>query len=120
MAIIGAGGIGMAVTANTTIQLSVPDHLRGRVMSAYTTVFAGSVPLGGLLMGAIASAWGVSLALLIGALLSLAVGVGGWVWLRRIQTGTRHVRLSTVAAADVGAIDPEGRSAGAVTSARPR
>ena len=41
MVVVGAGGIGMAVTANTTIQMSVPDHLRGRVMSLYTTVFAG-------------------------------------------------------------------------------
>ena len=55
----GAGAIAMAVTANTTIQMAVPDQLRGRVMSVYTTVFAGSVPAGGLLMGCIASAWGV-------------------------------------------------------------
>ena len=68
MVIVGAGGIGMAVTANTTIQLSVPDHLRGRVMSLYTTVFAGSVPAGGLLMGWIASAWGVPPSLLVGAI----------------------------------------------------
>ena len=75
MVVVGAGAIGMAVTANTTIQLAVPDQLRGRVMSVYTTVFAGSVPAGGLLMGWIASAWGVPLALLVGALASLAVGL---------------------------------------------
>ena len=63
----GAGGIAMAVPANATIQLAVPDQLRGRVMSVYTTVFAGSVPLGGLLMGAIASAWSVPMALMVGA-----------------------------------------------------
>jgi MFS family permease len=121
MVIAGAGGIAMAVTANTTIQLRVPDQLRGRVMSVYTTVFAGSVPAGGLLMGAIASAWGVQLSLLIGALLSLACGLGGWVWLRRIHPPARAVRGATLAAADIGALDPEGRSAGTITSgARPR
>jgi len=122
MAIAGSGGIAMAVTANTTIQLAVPDHLRGRVMSVYTTVFAGSVPAGGLLMGAIASSWGVPLALMIGALLSLAVGVAGWFWLRRIRAQGRPVRLTVLAtaAADIGAIDPEGRSAGTISSARPR
>jgi len=120
MAVAGAGGIAMAVTANTTIQLSVPDQLRGRVMSVYTTVFAGSVPAGGLLMGAIASAWGVPLALMIGALLSLACGIGGWVWLRRLQPATRPLRAGTLAAADIGAIDPEGRSAGVIGRARPR
>jgi len=120
MSIAGSGGIAMAVTANTTIQLAVPDQLRGRVMSFYTTIFAGSVPLGGLLMGAIASLWGVPLALLIGALLTLAVGIGGWFWLRRIHAADRPVRLSAIAAADIGAIDPEGRSAGSISGARPR
>ncbi|HXI82243.1 MAG TPA: MFS transporter [Verrucomicrobiae bacterium] len=122
MAIAGSGGIAMAVTANTTIQLAVPDHLRGRVMSVYTTVFAGSVPAGGLLMGAIASSWGVPLALMIGALLSLAVGVAGWFWLRRIRAQGRPVRLTVLAtaSADIGAIDPDGRSAGSISSARPR
>ena len=56
MVLIGFGSILMAATGNTTIQLAVPDHLRGRVMSVYTTVFSASVPIGGLAMGAIASA----------------------------------------------------------------
>jgi predicted MFS family arabinose efflux permease len=103
MFIVGAGGIGMAVTANTTMQMAVPDQLRGRVMSVYTTVFAGSVPVGGLLMGAIASAWGVPFALLIGGILSLAVGLGGWAWLRRIR-GVERPRVvdERVAAAASG------------------
>jgi len=127
MSIAGAGGIAMAVTANTTIQLAVPDHLRGRVMSFYTTIFSASVPAGGLLMGAIASAWGVPLSLFVGAVLTLAVGVGGWVWLGRIRLAQRIAgernraeRIATVAAADIGAIDPEGRSAGTISGARPR
>jgi MFS family permease len=94
MVVVGAGGIGMAVTANTTIQLSVPDHLRGRVMSLYTTVFAGSVPAGGLLMGWIASAWGVPAALLVGAILSLVVGVACWPWLARIRRDQREARAN--------------------------
>lgn len=59
MAFVGFGAIGMAATANTVIQLAVPNELRGRVMSVYTTVFVGSSPIGGLLMGGIASssAW---------------------------------------------------------------
>jgi MFS family permease len=81
---IGAGGITMAATANATIQLAVPDGLRGRVMSVYTTVFAGSVPIGGIAAGALASAVGVSTTVAIGGLLSLAVGLGAFVWWRRI------------------------------------
>ena len=106
MIIVGAGGIAMAVTANTTIQLSVPDHLRGRVMSLYTTVFAGSVPAGGLLMGWIASSWGVPVSLMIGAILSLLVGLAAWPWLARIrrdQRAARANRADVVAAATGGA-----------------
>lgn len=91
----GMGAIAMAVTANTTIQMTVPDHLRGRVMSVYTTVFAGSVPAGGLFAGAIASTWGVGVAFLVGAVLTLGVGLGGFAWLRRIRRADRRARPVT-------------------------
>ncbi|MBI2763813.1 MAG: MFS transporter [Chloroflexi bacterium] len=79
----GLGAISMAATANTTIQLTVPDELRGRVMSVYTTVFAGSTPIGGLVAGALASSLGVAEAIGIGALLSLVVGLIVVTWYRR-------------------------------------
>lgn len=82
MFFVGVGGIGMAATANTVVQLSVPDHLRGRVMSVYTTVFAGSTPVGGLASGAVASVAGVPIAIGLGAALSLATGVLSLSWLR--------------------------------------
>ena len=76
MVVLGWAVIAIAATANTTIQLAVPDELRGRVMSVYTTVFAGSTPIGGLFAGAVATAAGVSAALLLGGFLSLlAAGV---------------------------------------------
>ena len=80
MVLIGFGSILMAATGNTTIQLAVPDQLRGRVMSVYTTVFSASVPIGGLAMGAIASAFGVPVAIAVGGVLSLLVGLGALVW----------------------------------------
>ena len=83
MVLIGFGSILMAATGNTTIQLSVPDHLRGRVMSVYTTVFSASIPIGGLTMGAVASSFGVSVAIAIGGALSVLIGVGAWAWGRR-------------------------------------
>jgi MFS family permease len=79
----GLGGISMAATANTTIQLTVPDELRGRVMSVYTTVFAGSTPIGGLVAGTLASNLGVPFAIGSGAALSLLVGVGATIWYGR-------------------------------------
>ena len=80
MFVIGFGSILMAATGNTTIQLAVPDQLRGRVMSIYTTVFSASVPLGGIAMGAIASAYGVPVAIAIGGILSLVAGLAAWFW----------------------------------------
>jgi MFS family permease len=83
MVVVGFGSILMAATGNTTIQLAVPDHLRGRVMSVYTTVFSASVPIGGLAMGAIASGFGTTIAIALGGVLTLAVGGGALLWGRR-------------------------------------
>jgi MFS family permease len=83
MVIVGFGSIFMAATGNTTIQTAVPDQLRGRVMSVYTTVFSASVPIGGILMGAVASAAGVSVAIALGGVLSLLTGVLALAWGRR-------------------------------------
>ncbi len=94
---IGAGGITMAATANATIQLSVPDGLRGRVMSVYTTVFAASIPIGGLATGALGSTIGVLPTIAVGGVLSLATGLGGVVWYRRIRaTAVAQVAASAV------------------------
>ncbi len=80
MVFVGFGSILMAATGNTTIQLAVPDHLRGRVMSVYTTVFSASVPIGGLAMGAVASVFGVSIAIALGGVLTLLAGLAAWAW----------------------------------------
>jgi MFS family permease len=68
--LVGAGAAMVAYTAtsNTVIQSIVPDALRGRVMSVYTTVMLGFMPLAGLWAGLIAEQLGASRALGIGAL----------------------------------------------------
>jgi MFS family permease len=83
MVVVGFGAILMAATGNTTIQLAVPGHLRGRVMSVYTIVFSASVPIGGLAMGAIASGFGSALAIGVGGVLTVAAGVAALAWGRR-------------------------------------
>ena len=55
--VIMFGGWGMVsylATANSYIQVSVPDELRGRVMSVYSFVFIGAVPIGNAIMGIVA------------------------------------------------------------------
>ena len=61
------------------LQLSAPDHLRGRVLSLWLFAFGGLAPLGGLLAGWLADVGGTSLAFVVagisGAVVTaLAVG----------------------------------------------
>ena len=76
---VGFAQIAFAATSNTTLQTVTPDYLRGRVMSVYMVVFAGSVPLGNLFTGGLAHLFGAPIALLIGAGLSLIAAIVGWI-----------------------------------------
>jgi len=87
MFVAGAGAISMMATANTVIQLEVPDELRGRVMSVYLTVFAGTNPIGGVAFGAIAANAGAPAAIGIGGAISVAAALVGVVWYRRLPHG---------------------------------
>lgn len=70
---MGACAMLMVTAINLTIQERVAHKLRGRVMSLYVTVYAGSVPAGGLLAGLVADAFGASVALTAAALTSAVV-----------------------------------------------
>ena len=83
LAFAGFGAIWMAANGNTLIQATVPDELRGRVISVYTTVFAGSTPIGALFAGFLASRWGAVAALAVGGVLTVSVGLAALAWLRR-------------------------------------
>lgn len=75
--LLGLANTAFASTANTSLQLATPDHLRGRVMSLYMLLFAGSTPIGGFLTGWLADRLGVQTAIGIEAAFCLAgLGVG--------------------------------------------
>ena len=78
MFLAGWGTIAMAATANTLIQLRAPDELRGRVMSVYTTAFAGSTPIGGIFTGIVAAFGGAALAASLGGILAMIVAAIGF------------------------------------------
>ena len=73
-------GIGFSMIVNNALcnamlQHLVPDHLRGRMMAAYSFVVVGvSQVLGSLVAGGIARAFGVSVAIGGGALVMLVYG----------------------------------------------
>ena len=57
---VGLGLVSFFATANSFIQLSVPDNLRGRAMSVYAFVFLGTAPIGNSLMGILADSVGTT------------------------------------------------------------
>jgi MFS family permease len=122
MFVAGAGSITMMATANTTIQLVVPDMLRGRVMSVYLTVFAGTSPIGGLLFGALAANAGAQAAIAFGGAISAVVAVLCFVWLARLQRAAAASASvpgeAPMAPLVAGAVagPPSGLSAGSVAS----
>jgi predicted MFS family arabinose efflux permease len=63
--LVGFFAIVVTAGCNTTLQINAPDELRGRVMSLYSLVFGGSVPLGALLVGFISQHWGVRTAFIV-------------------------------------------------------
>jgi MFS family permease len=62
LAVLGCCQIVFTTGCNTTLQLSTPDALRGRVMGLYALAFAGMSPFGALLVGTIAEHLGVRVA----------------------------------------------------------
>lgn len=81
MVLMAGIGFSMSMTmtrANTAVQTNTPDHLRGRVMSIYMTVFTGSTPIGAVLAGVMSDFWGAPVAVAAGgavvAAIALAIG----------------------------------------------
>ncbi|MDB4951362.1 MAG: hypothetical protein JWM27_4011 [Gemmatimonadetes bacterium] len=60
-------------TTNALLQTTVPDALRGRVMSVYVFMFLGMTPLGSVQAGAMARWFGAPAALAIGAAVFLVL-----------------------------------------------
>jgi predicted MFS family arabinose efflux permease len=64
---LGASGLAFTTTANVTLQLSVPDEYRGRILSIYILLFAGSTPIGAYFTGVMSDWLGVATALCVDA-----------------------------------------------------
>ena len=70
-------------SCNSTLQMGVPDRMRGRIMSLYGFVFVGVTPLGSLFVGTIAEWFGVAAAYAAGGGVALASILGlGLLWRR--------------------------------------
>ena len=64
--LFGLAAMLFAGLSNTLFQMLSPDFIRGRVMSLYTMIFVGFIPLGTMALGALGSVIGVDTAFVIG------------------------------------------------------
>jgi MFS family permease len=81
-AICGMAHITMATVLNATIQETVPDELRGRVISVYVLGVLAGIPIGSLVLGLASDRLGMRTALAGSGVFLLAVLIGllasGW------------------------------------------
>ncbi|MGH7268204.1 MAG: MFS transporter [Candidatus Rokuibacteriota bacterium] len=71
LGVTGFSAILVTAGCNSYVQLTAPDALRGRLMSVYTLVSGGVVPLGAFWVGSVSEAWGVSTAFAVNGTLGL-------------------------------------------------
>ncbi len=82
LAVAGWSFMTQQATANTLVQMHVPDELRGRVMSVYMLAgFSGMQPIGAMQAGTVAEQFGVPAGIGVGATIAL---LGGLFFLWRV------------------------------------
>ena len=110
--VIGFASMLMVNTINVTVQHGVPNELRGRVMSLYVTVFAGTAPIGGIFAGLVAQLFGAPAGFILGAAFaSLFLGVVAWQLLvRRAMRDVGRSRVPAATETDPRAMTPPDAS----------
>ncbi|MEQ8710565.1 MAG: MFS transporter [Rhodospirillales bacterium] len=83
VAIAGFGMVASGVGMQTSIHLSVPSEIRGRVLSLFGIIFRGGPAFGALVIGAFSELFGLQAPTLVAAILALIIWF--FIWLRRQQ-----------------------------------
>jgi MFS family permease len=83
MPVIGLSVMRHSASANTVIQMSIPDQYRGRVMGLYSMMVIGMTPIGSLLSGALAEVAGSRVTVTVGALGCLGAALLARAWAQR-------------------------------------
>ena len=79
----------VTVTAlSTAIQAHIDDEVRGRVMALWIMGFGGTVPLGLMAGGAVASATSVGAVVVGGAVVALLIVAMAWLWAPAVEAGS--------------------------------
>ncbi len=91
--VLGAAAVTFAATINSSLQLAVAPHMRGRVMALYSVVFLGSTPIGGPLTGWLSQTYDPRFALLLAAVSGVSAA-----WAARISFARIAARAPTAKA----------------------
>jgi predicted MFS family arabinose efflux permease len=76
--------LGIAAT-NSFLQITSPEHVRGRIMSLYLGVFAGTTPIGAPLMGFVADNIGTEQSIIFGAIFTAIPVLLVYVWVASVK-----------------------------------
>ena len=101
--VLVACGLGMILTmvnAQATVQLMVPDRLRGRAMSVYMLVFAGLIPFGALLATQLAGHLGTRTGLFVLGVIGLVATLSLRPHRGDIRRANERLRASPSASTD--------------------
>ena len=108
--VCGITALTLMTSANSFVQLSSDDHVRGRVMALYMAIFMGGTPIGAPALGWIAEQYGARWTLVGGGLLTVLGAIGSAIVFGRRQHVVVEPRLRPlphlhVAGAPVPAVD---------------
>jgi len=95
LAIAGGSLVVFTATANTSLQITAPDHLRGRVMSMYAIVMGGMTPAGALVSGTLAQFWGAPGAFGTAGAVGFASVLAVWRWTAASRAARRVAEDAT-------------------------
>jgi MFS family permease len=95
LAVVGFSSSNTMSTANTLVQTTAPDELRGRVMAVYMTVFAGTIPIGALFAGWVTGHFGVAISIAIGGTMVVVAALYQLWSLRQARAGAGHAPAAT-------------------------
>ena len=92
----GLGLLLQFTTISTTIQHSVDNNIRGRVMSIYSLVFIGFGPIGNFQIGFLAEHLGPEIAIRVGAIIVFLFGIYLFTQRNRIEKAHKIYQLTSV------------------------
>jgi MFS family permease len=73
LALAGGAMVAVNTTMNTIVQSTVPEELRGRILSVWTLCTVGFMPLGNLQSGIVAEQWGAPTSIIVNTILFVII-----------------------------------------------